>query len=471
VSIIGATQSGQSGMATAKTAIATAGHNISNANTKGFSRQRTINTTQEPESVGRHQLGRGVRTARIERVNDQYVEKQLRNGNRDLANLEERDMALRQIEDIFNEMEGDGINRMMTQFFNEFRKLANDPNNEAIRQAVRESSVGLTKDFSRLRDSVDNVRLHIDSRIESGIKEVNSLIEEIKGLNTKIKKIQLQNGSPNDLMDSRDVALAKLSEFLDISTHTDEHGQVYIDIPEVGPLLSGGSGQTLQVGRSPADEQGKPENAYDIMTTAYAGNKITHQIRGGRLGALLEVRDHSLSSALDRLDEMAFAMVKSVNQVHREAYTRNGIKGVDYFKDLGSSHRAAEFISLSSEVFDNINNIATAFAPDSPGDNRAAVAISKIQGAKFLNGGHATFDEVYNSIVTDVGVVAGRNRSALQQQQGVVHQLEQMREQISGVSLEEETANLMQHQQAYQASANVIKIANDMLNVVNRLLD
>ena len=162
---------GHSGMMAAKTGIATTGHNIANANTEGYSRQRIH---QENTEVGPNQIGNGTRVARVERVNDEYLEKQLRNTQRDLSHFEEKDLAFRQIEDIFNEMNGDGLNRLVSRFFNEFRKLSNEPENQAIRQSVVESSKAMVNDFRRLRSEVDEVRRHLDSRLEGYSTEINS---------------------------------------------------------------------------------------------------------------------------------------------------------------------------------------------------------------------------------------------------------------------------------------------------------
>ena len=216
-------QTGRSGMMASKAAIATAGHNISNANTEGFSRQRVETSNLTPQvSAGAHALvGTGTKVSRVERVNDEYIEKQIRTGAREMATMEERDLALRQTEDIFNEMNGDGLNRLISRFFNEFRKLSNEPDNESVRQSVREASQAMVNDFKRLRREVDAVREHIDSRLEGYTKEANSLVDEIRDLNVKIKAMEVGGAPPNDLLDRRDAALKKLGTYMELTTHKD----------------------------------------------------------------------------------------------------------------------------------------------------------------------------------------------------------------------------------------------------------
>ncbi|MCM2323164.1 MAG: flagellar hook-associated protein FlgK, partial [Oligoflexia bacterium] len=300
-------------------------------------------------------------------------------------------------------------------------------------------------------------------------REVNELGEEIKELNIKIRAAELNGSAAPDLQDKRDLALKKLAGFMDLSMHKDGEGNYVVDVRGVGPLVVGPEVQKFSVMRSPADDQGKPEGAFDLKTSASANAIVTHQVKGGKLGALLETRDQTLSTVLDRLDELAFSLAEMVNDVHTAGFTRNGQQGVAFFKPMGIRHRAAEFLELSDEVRANVNNIATAAIPEAPGDNRIAIAISALQNHRALNEGKATFDDFYNSIMSDVGVTAARNRNGIQQQRDIMTQLNKMRDRISGVSIDEETTNLMQFQHAYDASAKVIQVADEMLKTVLEL--
>jgi len=459
---------GRTGMMASKAAIATTGHNIANTNTEGFSRQRVLTSAETPRnSAGMQSLiGNGTAISRVERINDEYVEKQVRNGARDLSHMEEKDLVLRQTEDVFNEMNGDGLNRLISRFFNEFRKLSNEPDNEAVRQSVRESSQAMVNDFHRIRREVEAVREHIDARLEGYSKEINSLAEQVKDLNMQIKTAELAGGSPNDLLDKRDQAMKKLGSYMEMSVHKDGGGSFVVDVKGVGPLVVGPMAEKFSVFRSKADDQGKPEAAFDVQSTSHANSLVTHQIKGGKLGALLEVRDKTLSTILDRLDELAYNISDSVNSIHQQGFTRHGVQGVEFFGHMGGKERASEFIQLSDAVRDSVNNIAAAAQPDSPGDNRIAIAISGLQSEKFMNEGKATMDDFYNSIVSDVGVAASKNRSGMNQQKDIMTQLNKIRDQISGVSIDEETANLMQFQHMFDASAKVIQVADEMLKTV-----
>ncbi len=458
---------GRTGMVAAKAAIATTGHNIANATTEGYSRQRIDQTAEVArDGIGKNVIGRGTSISRTGRINDEYIEKQIRNAGRDLAQMEEKDMALRQAEDIFNEMGGDGLNRLMARFFNEFRKLSNEPENEAVRQSVRESSLAMVKDFKRLRSEVDEIRAHLDHRIEGYTTELSDLAQQVRDLNVQIKTQETAGSTPNDLLDRRDTVLKKLGALVDLSMHKSGDGQYTVDLKGIGPLVAGGISEKLYVSRTPADGEGKLDNALDILGSGRGGGPITHSLAGGKIGALLEVRDKTLSTILGKLDELAHGITTAVNEIHTQGFTRDGQTGVGFFKQLSGKQNASELIDLSDAVKSNVSFIAAAGQPDAPGDNRVAIALSGLQNAKILNDGQASVDDYYNSIISDVGVIAARNRNGLNQAKDITTQLGKIREQISGVSIDEETANLMQFQHLFGASAKVIQVADEMLKTV-----
>ncbi|MCM0604754.1 MAG: flagellar hook-associated protein FlgK [Xanthomonadaceae bacterium] len=461
-------QTGRSGMMAAKANIGTSGHNITNANTEGFTRQRVHQSANHgyPKPGNVSDVGRGVLVSRVERVNDEYLDKQIRNCFKSLSEFEEKDLALTQLEDVFNELNGDGINRVVANFFNEFRKLSNEPDSEAVREAVRESTNAMVNDFKRIYKEVDDIRKHIDTKVDGYAREINSTAVEIRDLNLKIKTLELSGGSPGDLLDRRDVLLKKLGSYFDTQVHKDRNGAVIVDIKGIGPFITSGETEQMIAETSPADNEGKYEGSVDLKTTASVSSVITHRLTGGKMGGLLNVRDKTLSMIMERLDDLAYGITEAVNTVHRQGFDRNGNTGINYFKQLDTKHRAAEYISLSEHIEDNVNHIAAAASPESPGDNRIATAIARIQNIRFLNGGNATADDWYNAMVSDTGVVAARNRSDLNQQKSIMAQFNRMRDSISGVSIDEETANLLLYQHAFDASAKVIQVADNMLKTI-----
>ena len=473
MSILNILQSGRGGMTTSKAGIATSGHNISNANTEGYSRQRVHSEAEvsgQINGTGGPYVGQGSKLARIERVNDQYLEKQLREGGREMAHFEEKQVFLNQMEDVFNEMNGDGLNRIMTRFYNDFRKLSNEPTSEAIRQSVRESSQAMVNDFKRIRTEMDQIRSHIDTRIEGNMKELDGLSQELKDLNVRIHTAEIQGHEANDLEDHRDKILQKMATYADLGIHKDNNGMVSVDVKGVGPLVTGPNAEKYYVARAAAQpDTGSPENGLQISRSQYGTQYVTHQFTNGKIGALVEMRDKTMSTAIDRLDQLAHAVATSVNEIHAKGFTQDGETGVHFFNPINGVSGAAHSLSLSEAVRSDVGNIAAGIAPNSPSDNRLALAIANLQNARFMNGGQTTADDFYNSIVADVGVANSRNNEALGQQKGILANMQKMRDQIAGVSIDEEVTNLMQFQHAFDASARVIKVADEMLDTVLKL--
>ena len=459
---------GISGINAAKAGIATTGHNITNANTEGYSRQRVITQAESPLGVyhGHNIIGSGTKIARVERINDAYLEKQIRNSNKDVSHFQEKDLALKQVEEIFNEMNGEGLNRLVSKFFNEFRRLSQEPENPALRESVREATLAMVNDFHRISKELTSVREHIDSRVEASVGEINSFLAEIGELNQMIRKHEISGASPNGLLDQRDEVLKKLSSYLNISTHHDKNGNLNVDLQGGGPLLSAVFPERLSVSRTPEDSLGKRDNTLDVFSSGNVNSKITHTLRGGKLGALIEVRDQTLAQVSDQLDALAFSLVSAVNDIHTQGYTLDGLTGVSFFKPLDFQARASEWISLSDEVLENSKNIVTAATFGSPGDNRMALAVANLQSSKLMDFGRVSVDDWYDSMVSQVGVMAAKNRFTLGQEKDVLTQLNKIREQVSGVSIDEETAQLMQYQHAFDASAKVVQVADEMLKTI-----
>lgn len=470
MSLSGVLQTGRSGMMSSKAGISTTGHNISNASNPEFSRQRVsvkAEASQQMAAQGGPYIGQGAKLSKISRVNDGYLERQVREGGRDVAHYEEKQTTLNQIEDVFNEMNGEGLNRLVTRFFNEFRKLSNEPSSEAIRQSVREASAAMVNDFHRLRKELESTRVHIDSRIEGGMRELNQMAKEMRDLNMRIHLSEIQGNEPNDLLDRRDEIAKKMMTYFDLATHKDDQGMMTIDVKGVGPLVTGPNVEEYHIARSPADpDTGKPEGALQITRSPFSHDNIASQFKGGKLGAMIEARDKHIGSLLERLDELAYSVTQSVNEIHKQGVTRDGGIGVDFFKPVDQVARAAEMVGLSSAIQDSAGNIATAVTPDAPGDNRLALAIANLQNARIMKDGKVGFDDFYNSMVADVGVASQRNTEALNQSKTILGQLNKVRESVSGVSIDEETTNLMQYQQQFNASARVIKVADEMLDTV-----
>ena len=285
---------GKSALFANKAALATTGHNVANANTEGYSRQRVELTAQDPHAaIGKSITGTGVKVANIIRINDEYLGRQIEKESKTLGSYEEKDFAYSQVEAIFNETSNEGMNRLMSNFFNEFRKLGNQPESEALRMTVRESTEQLAADFKRISHSLRDIQKNIDTRIESNVRQANDLITRVAHLNGEIKRMEMSGAQTGDLRDKRHLALKGLSSMLGTTVASNEKGELTVALDGVGVLLSGTKYTkfTTELGKA-NEETGKPENSVNIMMPDLIPPDVSYRFKGtGKIGGLIEARD------------------------------------------------------------------------------------------------------------------------------------------------------------------------------------
>ena len=211
------TRTGQSGLFNSKAAMTTIGHNITHANREGYSRQRVLAQPSETVMLAHHTFGTGTKTSRVERVHNPYLQNQLNEAYQGLTCFEEKDFILKQIEVFFNELHQEGLSQCISQFFNEFRKLSQQPESLVLRNSIRESTQVMIAHFHRLRKELNQFINQIDKKIEGLVEEANQIFLDIMELNEKIKNSEQMGSVPNDLLDQRELMLKKLSSILDVT--------------------------------------------------------------------------------------------------------------------------------------------------------------------------------------------------------------------------------------------------------------
>lgn len=479
---------GKSGLFAAKKSMSTTSHNIANANTEGFSRQEVRTETGITLGEGDYVLGTGVEIQSIRRSHDELVEKKLNNSITNHEYNKERSLQLGHVEEIFNEINSEGMNKVLNRFFNSFRELSNQPENETVRSVVKENANIVTGDFHRIQSTLDDVRGSINKKISLTVDEINGLTGTIAKLNKEINIEEVSGGMANDLRDQRDRALRTLTEFFPLSTYSDSQGQFVVSIEGVGSIVSGGLAQELVAGPTLKDGANSSDKGdIGVFFASRPGVAISDRITGGTLGAQLKTRNDEIAGLEKQLDELAHGLVLATNAIHRRGFANHPVPvdaqgnpvpgaaakkvtGINFFKEPLDLKRAAEYIQLSDEVEEDVNNIATALSPNSPGDNRIALAVSKLQHEKVLGGGTTTFEEQYLKSVGNIGLQTGKSKIDAEQSSGILAQAKSFKERLAGVSLDEEAANMVRYQNAYEASAKVIKASDEMFKAVLGLL-
>lgn len=479
---------GKSGLFASKRAMSTTSHNIANANTDGFSRQEVRQETSFTLPEGNYVLGTGTQIQSIKRQHDELVEKKLNTSLTGNNFDKERALQLGHVEEIFNEINSEGMNKVLNRFFNSMRELSNQPENETIRNVVKENAKIVVGDFHRIQSNLDEVRGQINKKISLAVDDINMLTKNIAKLNKEINVEEVTSGMANDLRDQRDRAIRSLAEYFPIQTHTDDEGQYIVGVEGLGSLVSGSLNQELKVGATVKDGQNSADKGdVEVFFASRQSLNISESLKGGTLGALLKTRNEEIIQLEGQVDELAHGLVLATNAIHRKGFANHPVPtdaqgnpipnaagrqvtGINFFKEPLDRKRAAEYIDLSDEIKNDVNNIATALSPNTPGDNRIALAISKLQHEKVLAGGTTTFEEQYLKSVGHIGLQAGKAKINEEQSGGILAQAKSVKERLAGVSLDEEAANMIRYQNSYEASAKVMRASDEMFKAVLNLL-
>ena len=459
---------GQRAMMNSQSALHTVSHNIANKNTEGYSRQKTETFSNFPNGHGKMRIGTGARAASIQRVNNPYLEKQLAGEKSQLGFLSGQSTAMMRLEQVYNEQQVEGLNSSIVKFFNSFRELSTNPENMAKRIAVKESADLLTRDFHRVSEQLADIRKEANGQISQHINEVNSLTQEIASLNMQVQKVEIGGGFANDERDRRDALLKQLGEVIDVKWAEGKDSTVTISAADDAILVVGNDARRLEAVPT-AGRDNKAEGDFDVMYYhhEYAEPMVlTDRIKGGRLGGLLSVRDGDVVEFERKIDMMAFEVGNRVNDLHRQGHNAYNQRGEDFFSHVEEQHGSAQMMRLNPTVMGDVGRIVAGVDPNSPGDNRIANMIGDLQHSKSLLDGATSIDEYYNGMVAELGLRTQKVNSMLEAQQGVVNQLENLRESYSGVNIDEEVASMIEWQKQFDASARVIRTADEMLETV-----
>lgn len=301
---------GISGLKAFQHSLATTGHNISNSDTVGYSRQRTILATQVPQLTGAGYIGSGVKVVAIERQYDNFLATQMRSAQSAASELETYVDHASRIDNILSDP-NIGLNPSMQDFFNSMQELADNPASIPTRQLLLAESQSMVDRFHDLNRQFTNARDELNKQLKSVSEEINGLSESLARVNRSIIEAigAAGGGSPNDLMDEREVLLNELSKRVDISIVPQDDGAWNVFIGKGQALVIGGIAAKMTTALSTSDV-----TELDIAFTNAAGTQvITDQITGGEIGGLLTYRDQILDPGQNQLGLLAVGISDRLN--------------------------------------------------------------------------------------------------------------------------------------------------------------
>lgn len=465
------------GMAVEQNAIRTASHNIANVDTPGYSRQRVIQTAGDPFHHDAGALGTGVEQVSIVRANDAVVERQILIERSALASANMQAGSLLQVEEILNEQEGAGIGAALDALYGAFSDLAGNPSGSTERQAVVLAAQAAADRLAAADRQLRDLQRSANAGIESTLTEINEISARVAELNVQIAHAEV-SAPANDLRDQRDQLLRELSDKVAVHTVEQTDGKVYVYVNGGLALVQGELSNRLEAAPDPTNPF---DSSFSAVVFNGAGNRIdiTSTLSGGRLGGLLATRDGVTASAIRDLDTVAYNLAAQVNQVHGAGVGLDGSSGV-FFTPLAAVEDSARDLRVDARVSANLDAIA-AGQSSTPGDNRNALDLAALRDLPQTlyvvgdppgppSGPTRTLIDHVGAIGADYGQQAAAMQSAKTQRERVLETVENRRDELVGVSLDEEMANLIRLEAAFQANARVVdsvrRLFESLLEVV-----
>ena len=555
-----------SGLQSHQTALQVTGHNIANVDTDGYSRQRAELVSKEPQNTGYGPLGRGVTVADIFQIRDRFLDGVYQNETQNSMELTVSRDFLRRIEDIFQEPSEMGLSSLMDNFFAAVQALASYPEEQPLRASLVAAASVLADGFNDVSRNLDQLRTDANREIIMRVSEVNSLTEQIAGLNQNIVRAEAGGKTANDFRDQRTVLLDRLAELMDIRTMEMNNGAVTVMVGGEA-IVDGAYWSEVATQVNPTIDPERP----DFVEVVIASTGRVLNISGGRFRGLLDARDVYIKEVADKIDELARTLIFEFNKIHAQG---NGLVGFDSLTsdnsvldvnadlddgaatgleftptngsfainvvdslgnvittvitvdldgvgpddslaDLAASIDAvanmsasisgdnrlvitanpgysftfsndtsnvlavlgsnsffsgsdASDIAVNPVIVDDERMIATGLSSDprDTGDNRNALAMAALQDTAVLNEGTSTLNDYYGQAMASLGVTTQRTSDLSDIAESFRRNIDRRREEISGVNIDEEVANLTKYQRGFQASARVFTVIDDLLETL-----
>jgi flagellar hook-associated protein 1 len=438
-----------SGLEAAQAAIDTTGQNIANANTPGYSRQRVVQTDRTPLTIPAlstisgegAQVGLGVDITTISRVRDQFLDSSYRNQNSQTSGNNTASTLLGQVQAALNEPSASGLSTALNKFWTAMSGLQNDPTNQGAMSAVLGAGQTVAENLNTLSGELSTLQSQVTNQYTTLTDPTSGPVatdaNQIAALNVQIARAQTSGLDANALLDQRDQLVDDLSQYSNVYVTAQPSGMINVSFGNAATAASGGTADS-----TPLVNGATVDLSDNLTDTNLSGSS-------GTLGSLLGLYDATtgtgkIAGYVTTLDNVTNQLVTAVNGAISGA-DASGATAPPFFDPTGTTAAA---IAVNS-------SLSTSNPPYTAAE---AGAVSK------LTGGAA--DQAYNAFVTQIGSDVQAANSAQQTSQSLLSAINNQRQSISGVSLDEEMTNLIQYQQAYQASARVMNAIDETLSTL-----
>ena len=473
-------------MSNLMTTLATAGHaldvyqqaldvvqnNITNSTTPGYATQ-SLNLASRPFDVASGLAG-GVAAQGLDSARDEYAEEEVRRQLQSLGKYETQTSGVSSIENLFDVTGNSGIPADLNNLYSSFSAWAASPDSTSARQMVIANAGQLASDVHSLAGSLAKVSGNVESQIGSTVTHINQLASNIQEYNVE----RLRQGSSDPGSDAGlHSSLEQLSELVDVSVVNQPDGTVMVLMNGGSPLVAGTSQYSISSGQAVPSGAANPQSPPSSQILDSQGNDITSQIQGGKLGGLLDVHNRVLASLAGDGQQAG-----SLNQFAKAfADTVNGIlQSGTVSADSGAAQGAPLFVYDHSDATAAAGSFALnpALTPgqlapvdalgNANGNANQLASLASSTSAGGVNG--VTFGDFFSGIASFVGMESSTASTNQTSQESVVSQTKSLRDQASGVSLDQQAVLLLQFQKGYEATARLLSTLNSITETTINLI-
>jgi len=453
---------GARSLQTQQQGVEVAGHNLANASNPAYSRQRLEIQTSTPLPTTIGPVGTGANAVAITQLRDTLLDQQIQGENSVISFLQSQQTALQYTEaGIGEQLQGAGLTGAvgspgglasdLSGLFNAFQDLSTAPSSMASRQAVISEAQQLTAQFNQLDQRLTAINGQLNQSVQTDVGSANQLLSDIAGLNHQIAGAESGTGAANDLRDLRQQKIESLSQLVNVQFSTDATG---------GASLSIG-GQLLVAGGTVQDTLETYDSGGGQLLVRTAGGGIPLTPAGGSIAGTIDARDGALKSLHDGLNTLATQMISQVNAAYRAGYDLNGNTGADFFTGTNASD-----MGVNAALVSDPSSLQASGVAGAAGDNQVVLALARMANAPQAGLGNQTFAQSYHGTITGLGTALASVNTQLADEQSVQSMLQTQRNSVSGVSVDEEMTNLVMFQRAFQASAHLVSVVDQMLGIV-----
>jgi flagellar hook-associated protein 1 len=455
----------QQSLETQMTEVQVAGQNLSNVNTPGYTRQTVdVEATPDVEVPGVGLEGTGAQVVAIQQAVNTLLNNQVQGQQSVNGYWNEQQSALQTVQSSLDEFlsttnsassttgtgttTSSGLSTLMNNFFNDLQSVATSPTSVAARQTLISDAQNLSSAFNQIDAGLTQQKSSLNTALGNDVNSANQLLSGIASLNQQISAAEFGGGNANDLIDEQQEDLSNLAQLTNITTTAGANGVVNVSV----------DGQTLVSGFQVQNtlQTYDPGNGGLLVETS-GGAPLT--LTGGSMQGEIDARDGTLATLQSNINTLASMLITQFNSIYTSGYSLTGSTGGTFFTGAGSST-----IAVNSSVIDDPSSFQASGSATASGDNSIALQLADLANAPQAGAlGGQTFSGSFADTVGNFGDALQTANTQVSNQTAVLNMLTTQQSSVSGVSIDEEMTHLLNYQQVYEASAELVTTINQML--------